>query len=54
MSAAQCKAARRKMRHDPRYKPKRGSRSLARANAIKRKVANAGGGARSVGFQKRK
>ena len=54
MSAAQCKAARRRLKNDTRYKPARGSRGLAKAMARNRKRAAAGQGLGSVGYSKRK
>lgn len=54
MSAAQCKAARRRMKNDGRYKPKKGSRSKLRAAALQRKILNAGGGMRSIGHSGKK
>lgn len=53
MSASQCKAARRRLRNDPRYKPKRGNRGLRKNLAKQRKVTLAGGGARSIGYKKK-
>lgn len=54
MTIAQCKAARHKMQHDPRYKPKRGSRGIKRGLALQRKIMLAGGGMRSIGYHKKK
>lgn len=54
MSAAQCKAARRKMMNDPRYKPKKGLRAgTKRAMTRNRKRIAAGGMAGSIGFSKK-
>lgn len=58
MSAAQCKAARRKMKNDPRYQPKKGLRGgfgksmtpgMRKAMARNRKMVAAGKGAGSIG-----
>lgn len=54
MSAGQCKAARRKLKHDPRYQPKKGLRGgIKRARARNRKRIAAGGQAGSIGFSKK-
>jgi len=54
MSAGQCKAARRKMKNDPRYKPKKGLRgNIKRVQARNRKRIAAGKAAGSIGFNKR-
>lgn len=55
MSVAQCKAARRKMKNDPRYKPKKGNRGgLKAALSRNRKMIAAGKGAGTVGYTGKK
>lgn len=49
MSIAQCKAARRRMKNEKRYKPAKGKR--ARRNEFLKKKLAAIGSKRSVGFQ---